>query len=158
MLESNVKERILDYLKEAKLMSLATSKNNKPWSCNAWFVVDDKWNIYFISRKGRRHSIELKENPHVAGTIVKPHVKGSGEKVQGVQFEGTCAECPKDVILKIYNLYKQKFPLAENIPENILLDPEAIFTYYQIKPSSIVLFDEINFPNEPRQELILKQF
>ena len=137
-------------------MCLATSKNNKPWACTVWYVNDEDWNLYFISQKARRHSIELKENPNVAGTIVLPHVKGSGEKVRGLQFEGTARACKLTELMKAHKLYISKYELAEDIPKLELLKLSLSYTYYKITPSVIVLFDEINFPDEPRQELVLK--
>ncbi len=153
-MKQNLRKLIGDYLAEAKMMCLATSKDNKPWACTAWFVADGEWNLYFISGKSRRHSLELKENSNVAGTIVKPHLKGSGEKVQGIQFEGSCAECNKLELVKAIALYVKKYPLAIMKAED-LLKPGVGHTFYKIKPSAIVLFDEINFPDEPRQELKL---
>ncbi len=151
----NLKKLIGDYLTEAKMMCLATSKGNKPWTCTLWYVHDNNWNLYFISRKNRRHSLELKENQNVAGVIVKPHLKGSGEKVAGIQFEGTAKECNLLELAKALALYLKKYPIAEKIPLKLLQNISTPFTFYIIKPSSIVLFDEINFPEEPRQEMKL---
>lgn len=88
----SLEKLIEEYLREAKLMQVATVKNNRPWVASVWYVHDKDWNLYFISRKSRRHSLELKDNQYVAGTIVKPHTKGSGEKVRGIQFEGKAKE------------------------------------------------------------------
>ncbi len=155
MAKPNLKKLIGDYLAEAKMMCLATSKNNKPWACTVWFVHDTDWNLYFISGKSRRHSLDLKENQSVAGTIVKPHLKGSGEKVAGIQFEGSAAECNKTQLLKAVALYVIKYPLA-GLKAAEFLKPNLPYTFYIIKPESMVLFDEINFPDEPRQELRLE--
>lgn len=151
----DLKKLIEDYLKEAKLMQLATCKDGKPWICSVWYVHDENWNLYFISRKNRRHSLELKENPHIAGTIVFPHTKGSGEKVRGLQFEGEAFETKGEEIAYAKNLYEAKFDLAERINLEELMDPDITYCYYIIRPSLFVLFDEINFPDNPRQEITL---
>ena len=156
MAKPDIRKVIGEYLKEAKLMCLATAKDYKPWACTVWYVHDEDWNLYFISQKARRHSIELKENQNVAGTIVLPHVKGSGEKVRGLQFEGTARACKLTELMKAHKLYISKYELAEDIPKLELLKLSLSYTYYKITPSVIVLFDEINFPDEPRQELALK--
>lgn len=151
----DIKKLIIDYLKEAKLMQVATAKNNKPWIATVWYVHDDDLNLYFISRKTRRHSLELKENSHVAGAIVKPHTIGSGEKVRGLQFEGIGEECSHDVLGKARDLYLAKYPTAEQIPLEQLQDPTFIAAFYVIRPTTFVLFDEVSFPDNPRQELTL---
>ncbi len=150
-----LRQLIEDYLKEAKLMTLATVKDNKPWVASMWYVHDEDLNLYFISRKSRRHSLELKENPNVAGTITIPHAKGSGEKVRGIQYEGVAQETTGKILKKARELYFKKYPNAEKIPLARFLIPTFIATFYIVRPSSIVLFDEVNFPQNPRQELKL---
>jgi uncharacterized protein YhbP (UPF0306 family) len=152
-----LKQLIEDYLKKAKLMQIATTKNSKPWAASAWYVHDEDLNLYFISRKKRRHSLELGENPNVAGTITIPHTKGSGEKVRGLQFEGKAQETTGKILKKARELYFKKYPLAEKIPLARFFIPTFIATFYIIRPSLIVLYDEVNFPKNPQQELILKK-
>lgn len=136
-------------------MQLATVKDSKPWSCSVWYASDERWNLYYISKKDRRHSHELATNPHVAGSIVVPHVKGSGEKVRGLQFEGIASATKGDELAKAHKLYLAKFPLAEDIPLALLRAAKFIATYYVVRPSVLVLFDEVNFPNQLRQEVKL---
>ena len=80
MVDKNLEMLVREYLKEAKLMQIATVKNGKPWVASVWYANDDDLKLYFISRKSRRHSLELKKNQNVAGAIIKPHTIGSGEK------------------------------------------------------------------------------
>ncbi|HUC39077.1 MAG TPA: pyridoxamine 5'-phosphate oxidase family protein [Candidatus Acidoferrum sp.] len=151
----SIKKLVENYLDEAKLMQIATSKNNKPWAASVWYANDKSMNLYFISRKSRRHSIELNKNRNVAGCIVKPHTIGSGQKVRGIQFEGTARQCNLTEIRKANDLYLKKYPKAERTPISKLLSPKLYYTYYIIKPKRIVLFDEVNFPEHPEQELVL---
>ena len=152
---NNVRELVEEYLKEAKLMQIATSKGNKPWVASVWYANDKDLNLYFISRKSRRHSLELENNPNVAGAIVKPHVIGSGEKVRGLQFEGTARACRGAELKLASELYTKKYPRAEKIPFAMLRLASFIAAYYIIKPKAFVLFDEVKFPKDPRQELKL---
>lgn len=150
-----VRKLIEDYLKEAMLMQIATVKNKKPWVASVWYAHDEDWNLYFISRKSRRHSQEIKKNPNIAGAIVIPHTKGSGEKVRGLQFEGTVRITKGREVKKAVDLYLAKYPLAEKISLEELQNPNCPYPFYIVKPSMFVLFDEINFPNNPRQEYSL---
>jgi uncharacterized protein YhbP (UPF0306 family) len=65
----NPKDIYPDILKDIKLMQLASVRDNKPWMCNVWYVMDEDHNVYWISRETRRHSLEIKDNPHVAATM-----------------------------------------------------------------------------------------
>ena len=83
----DLKKLIEDYLKEAKLMQLATSANNQPWACSVWFGSDEDLNIYWFSSTTRRHSKEVMENPKVGAAVVLPHTPEDAPR--GLQLEGT---------------------------------------------------------------------
>lgn len=42
------KAKILEYLQRNDLMFLATSFNDKPWSCSLLFVNDNNFNVYIF--------------------------------------------------------------------------------------------------------------
>ncbi len=90
--ELNIEQAIRDYLPKIVHMSLATSKDNKPWVCEVHFAYDDDLNLYFRSLTSRRHSQEIAENPHVAGNIVVQHQLGV--MPMGAYFEGTARLLP----------------------------------------------------------------
>lgn len=85
----DIENTIREYLPEVIHMSLATTKENKPWVCEVHFAYDDKLNLYFRSLTSRRHSNEIAENPNVAGNIVKQFE--INEAGVGVYFEGTAS-------------------------------------------------------------------
>jgi uncharacterized protein YhbP (UPF0306 family) len=153
MTAMELRKLIKDYLKEAKLMQLATVKDNKPWVATVWFAYDDKFNLYFISRHNRRHSLEISKNPFVAGAIVKPH-RTLGDKTRGLQFEGKCVEVKGKELIKSFALFAKRFPKVTKF----ILSPKDIIEgatdhhLYKIDPTAIVLFDEVNFPDQSRQE------
>ncbi len=153
----NLKQLIENYLKEAKLMQVATVKNNKPWVATVWYAHDKNLNFYFISQKNRRHSQELKNNSHVAGTIVISHEEGIGQKVRGIQFAGKAEIVGIQGLINAYTLLKEKYPnIVKHIPTLDLIKTNLIAVrFYKITPTTIVLFDEVNFPDNPRQELKL---
>lgn len=153
----DLRKLIEEYLKEAKLMQVATAAGNKPWVCSVWYVHDENFNLYFISRKDRRHSKEIKNNSEVAGTIVIPHEEGIGQKVRGIQFEGKAEIIGIGGLFKAYNLLKEKYPnVVKSIPTLDLIKKGSVLVrLYKIIPKTIVLFDEINFPDNPRQEFKL---
>ncbi len=148
-----LKQLVMDYLTEAKLMQLATSTGPKPWIATVWYVNDKNMNLYFTSRRLRRHSMELEKNHNIAGAIVQPHTGGSGDKVRGLQFEGTARECNEEEFKAANELYRKKYTSAARVPPKSEGTGNAIAAFYIVKPSLLVLFDEINFPEQPRQEL-----
>src|SRR2546429_174368 len=85
--DQEVEQIIREYLPGILHMSLGTSKDSKPWVCEVHFVYDNDLNIYFRSKKIRRHSQEIAQNPNVAGNIVEQHP--AEQKPRGVYFEGT---------------------------------------------------------------------
>jgi uncharacterized protein YhbP (UPF0306 family) len=153
----DLKKLIRDYLKETNLMQLASAKGGKPWVATVWFAVDAHFNLYFISRNTRRHSLEIAKNPFVAGAIVKPH-KSLGDKTRGIQFEGKCQQVRGAELVKGFAIFAKRFPKVTKF----ILSPKDItggvtdHFLYKVTPSSIVLFDEVNFPDQSRRELKLK--
>jgi uncharacterized protein YhbP (UPF0306 family) len=87
--DQEVEQIIREYLKDVFHMSLGTSIDNKPWVCEVHFVYDSDLNVYFRSKKSRRHSQEIAANSNVAGNIVEQH--SPDEKPRGVYFEGAAA-------------------------------------------------------------------
>jgi uncharacterized protein YhbP (UPF0306 family) len=67
-------------------LSLATTRDNKPWVCEVHFAYDHELTLYFRSLLSRRHSQEIAANPNVAGNIVKQH--DIDEYPTGIYFEG----------------------------------------------------------------------
>jgi len=86
-LKVDVEKIIRENIPNTVHLSLGTSENNVPWVCEVHFAVDEDLNIYWRSKTNRRHSLEIANNPIVAGNIVKQHE--IGQPVVGVYFEGT---------------------------------------------------------------------
>lgn len=150
MKNNNLRKLIDDYLKMATLMQVATANNNQPWACSVYFAHDDKLNLYWISLPIWRHSQELRANKKVAGTIVLPHTLG--DKVRGLQFQGVAKELhQKNEVKYALTFYTKRFHTSPKRVSAIIAGTDGHLCY-QIKPSLFVLFDEVNFPDEPRQE------
>ncbi len=134
----DIEQKIREYLPQVIHMSLATSKDNKPWVCEVHFVYDQSLNLYFRSTPVRRHSVEIAENPNVAGNIVVQH--GLGEKPQGVYFEGT-AELLQNVDENhpAYVLYCERFGTTSKILEEA--QTETGHKFYKITVNNYYLFD-----------------
>lgn len=146
----DIEKVIREYLPNVFHMSLATCVDNKPWICEVHFVYDSDLNFYFLSKPNRRHSKEIAVNPNVAANIVKQH--GPTEKPRGVYLEGK-AELMTDINQDsmAYKLYQERFDIREKMLQEVMTEPEG-HKFYKITPENFVLFDAVNFPENPRQE------
>lgn len=145
---------IKEYLSEATLMQIATVKRGNPWACSVYFAYDDSFNLYWISSPKRRHSLDIKENKKVAGTIVLPHTPG--DDVRGLQFEGNAIRLTGKKALMGMLIYAKRFGVSMDRVKKIVANKDG-HVCYKVSPKAIVLFDEVNFPKDPRQEFILSK-
>jgi uncharacterized protein YhbP (UPF0306 family) len=152
----DLKQLINEHLGTSKLLHVATVNNNRPWGATVWYVHDPKLNLYFHSRKERRHSMELYKNPFIAGTIiVPPYPQNRGEKIRGLQLEGIGQECEQNLLADVRMLYLAKFQNSPDIPIESLQGQNATTMFYMFRPLKIVVTDQTAFSGETRHELIL---
>lgn len=145
----DVKQLITGYLQEARLMQVATSKDNQPWACSVYFAFDENLHLYWISLPSTRHSEEIMANEKVAGTIVLPHIPG--QKPRGIQFQGTAQQAKEDDMQKAMDVYATRMGMKEDRKQSILKGKDGHVPYV-ITPTLFVLFDTMNFPDNPQQE------
>lgn len=145
------KNYIIKYLDTAQLMQVATSVDNQPWACSVYFAMDNAHSLYWLSRPDTEHSQSIAINPVVAGTVVLPPTYG--EPVQGLQFAGTARQIPDEELEAAFEAYAEKFGAHSRLAA--LRDGSDPHRLYQIKPVRFVLFDELNFPDDPRQEWVI---
>lgn len=129
----DLRKLIEDYLKEAKLMQLATSLDNQPWVCSVWFAADEDLNIYWISSMNRRHSKEVMENQKVAAAIVLPQTPQ--DPPRGLQFQGIAELLENEAdIDKAITLFAGRIFPKEKIEE--FMDSKTHpHSFYRIKPN-----------------------
>ncbi len=146
-MNTDLKKLISEYFAEGKVMQLATVKDGQPWVCTVSYAPDDNFNVYWMSLKTRRHSQELREHPQAAGAIVQdPTVK------RCLHFTGVAEELKGSDLETAHKAFSNRYGdnpgrLTEAQSEN-----HDTRTYYVLRPSYIILFDEVNFPENPRQE------
>ena len=140
------------HLQDIKLMQLATVGGNRPWLCSVWFAADENDCIYWISRDTRRHSIEVKTNPNVACTFQKHYEGGLGEKGQALVIAGKAEKLSGIDCDTPYNLYAARYPqILEFQSKEDFLNDRGHHYFYKLTPKEIVLWDDVNFPDDPRQ-------
>jgi len=105
-------KKIVDFIKEHHVLTLATSVNNVPYCANCFYVYLEDDNMFvFTSDEETKHVQDIFKNNVVAGSVVlETSVVG---KIQGIQFQGKM-ELPKgDIKKKANKTYMKKYPFAK---------------------------------------------
>lgn len=144
-------ELIRHYLPQARMMQLATVSGEQPWICTVYFVEDDWLNLYWLSLPGRRHSQEIAQHGKVAVAVPLKMDK----PVIGIQAEGRAEPvADKSVIADVMQRYVERFGVGHQFYSNYV-EGENQHVLFRFKPQKYVLFDEVNFPGNGRQEIKL---
>jgi hypothetical protein len=69
-------DRIIDFLSNNHLLSLATSKENIPHACNCYYVYDQTQQVLIFSSDSKtKHVNHFLDNPNVSAAISKDNVE-----------------------------------------------------------------------------------
>jgi uncharacterized protein YhbP (UPF0306 family) len=113
-MDLDIEKIVREYIEISIHMSLGTSIDNKPWVSEVHFVYDENLNLYWRSKVDRRHSLEIAENPNVAGNMVKQHKLD--EYPHAIYFEGVASlVTDTDTHKKIYPLFHKRLGAEESI-------------------------------------------
>jgi uncharacterized protein YhbP (UPF0306 family) len=148
----DIKKIIRGYLPDVIHMSLSTSRDNKPWTCEVHYAYDDELkHLYIFTRSSSRHGQEIALNPSVSGNIVRQH--GPSEKPRGVYFEGT-ARLLEDVseTHPAFLTFNGRFGRGEGLLEEAS-KPDG-HKFYEIAVSDWYVFDAVE--SSPSQKYHLE--
>lgn len=107
-------DRIIDFLSNNHLLSLATSKENIPHACNCYYVYDQTQQVLIFSSDPKTtHANHFLDNPNVSASISKDNI--DYKKIQGIQLTGVVHSIQKDLD-RYTEVYSNKFPFAKNMP------------------------------------------
>jgi len=108
-----MEKRILDFMDEHHILTLAVSRENIPYCATCFYVYLPEKNIFvFTSDRDTRHIEDalLGNNFHVAGTIaLETRMVG---KIRGIQFTGTLLELTGETLKSAKSAYLKRFPVA----------------------------------------------
>ena len=148
---SALKQNLTELLGKAKIMQVATARDNKPWVVSVFYIADDELNFYWLSLPGRRHSKEIQDNSNAAVTIaIKQNLP-----VIGIYAEGKVSVTKGQAeVKKVAEAYVKKHDAAKTFYTRFA---EGINQHwvYKLKPTSITLFDEHKNADNPVQILKL---
>lgn len=143
-----VEELVKKYLNRGRMLQVATVSGDQPWICTVYYVEDEHQNLYWLSTPLRRHSREIADHSKVAVAVP---IKFD-QPVIGLQSEGEAkvVEDPK-VIARIMKRYVERYNAGQDFYNNFVAGKNQ-HHLYRFTPAKFVLFDEVNFPNDARQE------
>ena len=116
-MEEIIDPKIVEFIKEHHVLTLATSINNKPYCATMFYIsqFNDNANpksmcFIFTSDNETRHAQEATENKHIAGAIaLETSIVG---KIQGIQFTGIIEKLEGKKLKDAKISYIKKFPVA----------------------------------------------
>lgn len=142
------------YVAGGKLMQVATlCPDGSPSVCNVWYACQFTPDLLrFISRPDRNHSVNIRRDGRVAGSIIAIELDGLGQTVQGVTYRGLARELPTTGIDQEVGRFLARWPAATGaIAPDVLARKATASRLYEIAVHEWILFDEVNFPDLPRQ-------
>lgn len=142
------------YVHAGKLMQLASlGSDGAPAVCNVWYDAHFTPDVLrFISRYDRQHSQNIRVDSRVAGGIIAMTLEELGQTARGVTFTGSARELPTCGIEREIAAFVARWPHAEAaLNPGKLARGELATRLYEVTIGRWVLFDEENFPKQPRQ-------
>ncbi len=104
-------KRVLDFISEHHVLTLATSNNNVPYCANCFYAYVEEENAFvFTSDMQTKHIKDSLLQKKVAGSVVL-ETKTIG-KIQGIQFTGNLEKTDSKLGNKYYKAYMKRFPYA----------------------------------------------
>lgn len=142
-MSDDLKEQVLDYLRDHNTMTLATCAGEVPWAATVFYASDDL-NLYFFSVPESRHSQNLAANSRVAVTIQEDYKDWRG--IKGIQLEGTGLLV--DSVLektKAMAVYARKYPeiikLFTTPSSGVFYQAFLKVKFYRVVPERVFFID-----------------
>jgi len=103
--------KIIEFINEHHVFTLATSNENRPYTCSCFYVYLEQENLFiFTSDRHTKHIKDVEQQNYVAGALALETTMVG--KIQGIQFTGTINELEDEILQKANKAYLKKFPIA----------------------------------------------
>ena len=133
-------ERVLNYLRDHHVATLASCGSAGPWAA-AVFYAHQGSTLYFLSAPKSRHCLNLEQNPRVAVTIQEDY--SDWLEIKGIQIEGAACEISGAEETLARKLYGQKFPVVGLLAQApaAIVKALAKVRWYKITPARFYFID-----------------
>jgi len=128
-----IPQPVLDYLRSAKTMTLATATPDGVPHAATFMYATDGGTLYFWARTGSTTVLQLQTNPHVSFTI--DEYVADWNKTKGIQGGGECAAVSGEELAQILRLLADKFPSSSANAST------ANIAFFKVTPSSLSFID-----------------
>jgi hypothetical protein len=140
-----------DYLHDGAVMQVASFPLAGPKLIHVWYAADDALHLYFASDVGRFGADEP-----VAFGVVDQELEGLGQRVRGITGRGQVSGLMGQVLVDGYAAYASRWgQVLELFPLADMVSGTSRLTIFRLVPQELVLFDQVNFPDQPRQVIDL---
>lgn len=147
-------DNIKKFLANQKVLTIATAKDNQPWTSNVYFAYDDELNFYWVSSLDRRHSIEIKENEKVAFNTVWHNPDDLGDR-KAIQGTGTAKLVTNwvDVAKMLIHMSKRYPDWGDALDSKAMRAKIGSSRLYIIKPDFIKYWDDELYGEDEKIEV-----
>lgn len=135
-----LREKVLAFLDEHHVMTLATAGAEGPWAAAVFYAHEDM-RLYFLSSPTSRHAENLAADPRTAATIQRDYDDWPG--IRGLQLSGTVRTVAAEDEARVRALYQSRYPLiggGAGVPRAILEALKKI-RWYEFVPQDVHLID-----------------
>lgn len=155
----NVRTILEHYVGSGMLMQVSSiSETGAPCLCHVWYRVQfSPDRLYFISRRDRVHSVNIRRDKRVAGGIVTIPLTGLGQTVTGVTFKGLATELDASAHDELERFLTRWPQARDTITTERVTANDTPSRLYEIRVDEWVLFDEKHFPGSPRHEILAEK-
>lgn len=108
---NTIDNRIISFIIEHHILTLATSNNNKPYCASCFYVYIEDKNMFVITSDFKTKHIKDVEKQNVVAGAIALETTMIG-KIQGIQFTGIMKLLTKNDLKIANKAYINKFPLA----------------------------------------------
>ncbi len=158
-MNKEIKKKIKRLINETRVMTIAVSDNDIPWSTPVYFVFHDN-RFYFFSNENARHIKYAKDKKTVSVSIF--HDSDQMDLIFGFQMSGLLEEVSKKTLyLLLVKKYVTKFNFLKKVFGSQVIENKHFFLekfkshLYCFKPNIIFLSDNSK-TTEKRSTINLK--
>jgi uncharacterized protein YhbP (UPF0306 family) len=159
-MENEIEDKASRLIKETRVMTLAVSENDIPWSSPVYFVFHDN-GFYFFSNENSKHILSAKKPRIISASIFQDADRM--DKIFGFQMSGRIETVSKSALyLKIVQKYVAKFSFLKQIFGPRIIENKDFFLekfnsqLYCFYPEKIFLSDNSK-ASDKRSKIDLSQ-
>lgn len=145
---------VREYLPQVRIMQLATAQDDHPYLCTVHYYSDPDLNLYWTSKLERNHSGHIKRNSRVAAYVLVHENTPDEDYVIGITFVGRAKLVGAKINPDTAKSYADKLGHGAKFLREVA-DDTTPHKFYKLTPEKIILFDNKDFPDDPRKEVIL---